>query len=197
MEKRLSRKGILQLKITLRDVRPPIWRRILIASETTLATLHDVVQVAMGWHDSHLHGFVAGGQAYAPPDSDFGFGPFDEKDENKARLHQVLPEVKSRLLYEYDFGDSWEHVIVLEAILPRDPKGFYPRLVAGRRACPPEDCGGSHGYQNLLAVRADPSHPDHEEMADWLDKEFDPEALDLAALNALLQEMTRGRRRVP
>jgi hypothetical protein len=174
---------IYQLKVTLVGLRPPIWRRILVKADTTLAGLHDVLQVAMGWTDSHLHQYVADGDYYGVPDPAF----FDEvEDERKVRLNQILLGPRDRLTYEYDFGDSWTHQILLEKILPPEPGARYPKIVAGKRACPPEDVGGIFGYAEFLDAIQDPSHPEHEEYMDWTGDGFDPEAFDLEEANRQL-----------
>ncbi|MBK5250250.1 MAG: plasmid pRiA4b ORF-3 family protein [Actinomycetales bacterium] len=176
--------SIHQLKVSLRNVRPPVWRRLQVASDTSLGDLHVILQAAMGWEDYHLHLFSIGGETYADDRVEGGWdGP--PHDEDLARMDQVTP-VGARLRYEYDFGDRWEHDIVVEKVLPPEPTVTYPRCLAGRRACPPEDCGGPWGYANLLEAIADPKHPAHEELLEWVGAEFDPEALDTAAVNALL-----------
>jgi hypothetical protein len=176
--------SIYRLKITLRGARPPIWRRIEAPGAITLAALHDLIQAAMGWYDGHLHQFDVGGEVYGDPAILEDLGVLDERT---ARLNQVAPRVADRLRYLYDFGDDWEHVVLVEAIGSVEPGVYYPRCTAGRRACPPEDCGGVWGYAELLAAIGDPEHPEHEEMVEWLDEDFDPAAFDLAAINARLQ----------
>jgi hypothetical protein len=186
---------IYQLKVTLAGVRPPVWRRLQVSGETTLAELHRVIQAAVGWTDSHLHLFETEGGRY----SHLGWGLEDVKDEGVTRLREVAPGPKSRLYYEYDFGDSWEHEILLEKVTAREPGASYPRCVAGRRACPPEDCGGVWGYENFLEAVRDPEHPEHEETLEWAGGEFDPEAFDLEEVNRELQRLAakparKGRR---
>ena len=105
-------------------------------------------------------------------------------------LQQVVSRVKDKLIYEYDFGDSWEHELLVEKILPLEEGKRYPVCLTGKRACPPEDCGGIWGYASLLEAIRDPEHPEHEEMVDWVGGEFDPEAFDLDEVNRELQNLT-------
>jgi hypothetical protein len=129
----------------------------------------------MGWFGGHLHLFDVRGTTYGEPDPDWDD---DVLDERKVRLADVLSNVKSRMRWDYDFGDGWEHDVVVEAIGPPEPDQTYPTCVAGRRACPPEDCGGPYGYENLLRVLADPAHPDHGDLTEWAPPDFDPEEFD-------------------
>jgi hypothetical protein len=175
---------IYQLKITLKDSKPPIWRRVEVSDTVTLAQLHQIIQAAMGWYDSHLHQFTLGRVHYGVPDPD----DFEEvRDERRVRLNQILTGPKQNLMYEYDFGDGWEHVVLLEKVLSPDHGVVSPRCTAGKRACPPEDCGGVWGYESFLDAIRDPAHPDHEEMLEWVGGEFDPELFDLAEVNKALR----------
>ena len=157
-------------------------------SDLKLGAFHDVIQVAMGWTDSHLHQFIANKVFYGIPDDDFGL---EMEDESKYKLSQLLKKEKDSLIYEYDFGDSWEHKILLEKILPFDTKIALPVCIKGKRACPPEDCGGIWGYEELLETISDPKHPEHEDMLEWLGGEFDPEEFDLEEINGDLAEYCR------
>lgn len=174
---------IYRIKVTLRHVAPPVWRRIEIPADTTLGKLHRMLQAAMGWTDAHLHAYRVGETRYGIPDPDF---PADETvNERNVRLDRIAGE-GGRLIYEYDFGDGWDHEIKIEKAFPAEPAMRYPRCVAGARACPPEDCGGPPGYERLLAVLADPKHAEHEEMLEWAGGPFDPETFDLDAVNRAL-----------
>jgi hypothetical protein len=179
--------SVYQLKVTLRDSKPPIWRRIQVTSDIRLSTLHQVLQVVMGWEDAHLHQFMAHGFYYGTPHPDFGF---EVKNEQHVSLQQVVSRAKDKLIYEYDFGDSWEHELLVEKILPLEAGQPYPVCLTGKRACPPEDCGGIWGYASLLEAIRDPEHPEHEEMVDWVGGELDPEAFDLDEVNRELQNLT-------
>ena len=139
----------------------------------------------MGWEGAHLHQFVAGGVLYGSRDEDFSM-EMEVEDENKCTLHQVLKTAKNAMIYEYDFGDSWEHKLVLEKILPYNKEQRFPYCMAGKRACPPEDCGGVWGYQEMLDLLKHSEDPEYEEKMEWLGGEFDPEAFDVAELNAEL-----------
>lgn len=174
---------IFQLKIQLLGVRPPVWRRVLVPGEITLAELHDVIQTAMGWSDSHLHAFEVGETRYAVPDPDWGVD--DIEDESRAKLFRVAEEC-GRLRYSYDFGDGWEHDVTVEKVLDPRPGTPYPSCIAGRCACPPEDVGGSWGYQAFLVAVNDPSYEYHEHWAEWAGGSFDPPAFAVAAVDAAL-----------
>ncbi len=179
-------KTVYQLKVTLQYIDPPIWRRLLVPSNVPLAKLHKIIQRAMGWTDSHLHQFMVGKQVYGTADSDgFGMGP-KVLSERSHTLEQVAFRVRMKLLYEYDFGDSWLHEVLVEKALPADPAARYPVCLDGARACPPEDCGGPPGYENLLLVLSDPRHPEHDETKEWVGGSYDPEALDLVKINKAL-----------
>lgn len=178
---------VYQMKVTLKQSRPPIWRRIQIADNTTLAKLHRVLQIVMGWYDCHLHQFVIGGAYFGVPDREFAdFGP-PMMSEGNVRLHQVVVNPKMRFTYEYDFGDDWGHAILVEKILEPNPTAHYPVCLAGARCCPPEDCGGIWGYGELLQALQDPNHEQHEELVEWVGGEFDPERFDLEAINRRLK----------
>jgi hypothetical protein len=176
---------IYQIKVTLKGSQPPIWRRIQVRSDITLAKLHDVLQVVMGWYDAHLHQFIVGGTYYGVPHPDY-FGEME--DERRVRLYQVATGEKSKFIYEYDFGDSWEHVLVVEKVLEPEPGQVYPVCIKGKRACPPEDVGGVWGYLHFLEAMQDPDHPEHQDYVDWIGEEFDAEEFDLEVVNEMLRE---------
>ena len=179
---------IYQIKISLIGAKPPIWRTVLVPGDIGLADFHEVIQATMGWTNSHLHQLIANQVFYGIPDDDF---ELEMEDENQYKLSQLLTKEKESLVYEYDFGDSWEHKISLEKILPSDPKIALPVCLKGKRACPPEDCGGIWGYEELLQTISNPKHPDHKEMLEWLGGEFDPEEFDLEEINEDLEEYCR------
>lgn len=186
---RAAQSQVYQLKVSLSGAKPPIWRRLLVPSAVSLAQLHRILQLAMGWTDSHLHQFEVHGQFYGVPNPEFGK---DIKNEARVRLADVLMREKDSMMYEYDFGDGWEHKIVLEKILEHSEAGAAPRCIGGARACPPEDCGGIWGYMDILAALRDPSHESHEEIREWFDDDFDPEHFDVGETDALLAPW-RGR----
>jgi hypothetical protein len=173
------------LKVTLTGVRPPVWRRLEVPADLTLAQLHRVLQAAMGWTDSHLHMFMHDGVAYGDSRRDLDLGCLNEKT---TRLSDLLWEPKDWMEYEYDFGDGWRHRIVLESsrgVAEWQP----PRLLAGKRACPPEDVGGLGGYEDFCEAMAQPAHPEHQALVEWHGRPFDPNAFDLEAASAALAKL--------
>lgn len=186
--KQSKAKTIYQLKVTLKGCRPPIWRRIQVDSNATLRHLHWVIQFSMGWTNSHLHSFDIHGVEYGEPMPEFGFDGDEEiRDEQTVKLNKIVPTEKFKFSYLYDFGDSWEHEILVEKILEADPEAEYPICIKGKRACPPEDCGGVWGYQEFLIAIQDSEHPEHEEMLEWVGGFFDPEDAELDEVNYQLK----------
>lgn len=183
-ERKSSGTEIYQIKVTLLRTAPPIWRRLLVPSDFTLSSLHDLLQLAMGWTDSHLHEFLFRGQHYGPTHPERGVA--EAIDERKVRLNQLLARLGAKIVYTYDFGDGWEHGIVLEKGLPVEPNMAYPRCTGGRGACPPEDCGGIGGFYNLLEALQNPRHPQHEELLEWVGEEYDPKKFSIEAINRIL-----------
>lgn len=180
---------IYLLKVTLLGTRPPIWRQLLVPAELTLAQLHDVLQVAMGWQECHLHEFRAGGRHFGRPDPEDRAMGMHVEDERRVRLSSVFPKIRAKIIYAYDFGDSWEHSIVLQKCLPAAPNIAYPICMDGQLACPPEDCGGIGGFYNLLDALKDPRHEQHEELKDWVGDDYDPEAFSIEAVNQILTRL--------
>lgn len=179
---------LYQLKITLKWSKPPIWRRILVRQNMRLDRLHTVIQCVMPWTNSHLHRFVVGSVYYGVPDPESAIA--DVLNEKRYTLADLAPALKSNFIYEYDFGDGWAHEVVVEKVLPPDAEFKHPVCLAGAKACPPEDCGGMGGYYNLLAALANPKHPDHEHLTEWLGGEpWDPERFDLAETNEYLKRL--------
>ena len=178
-------KKVYQFKITLRGIRPPIWRRIQVPANYTFWDLHVAIQDAMGWFDSHLHafevvnpktGFV---EEIGIPDEDFDWGDRRTIAGWKRKISRYFNEENAKARYVYDFGDDWVHTVTLEKILPSDKDARYPQCIAGKRACPPEDCGGIWGYEELLEIISNPEHEQYEEMIEWLgDEDFDPDYFD-------------------
>ena len=179
---------IYQLKITLRGVsKPPVWRRVAVPAALTLDLLHEVIQQVMGWEDGHMHVFSTPVRDYGIPDAELGHA-----DESKVTLAGLLVLPRATMRYIYDFGDDWEHDIVLEKVLPPDP-AVGVSCLAGKGACPPEDCGGAWGYASLKEVLADPGHKEHEDLLDWLGLDsaagFDPARFSLDEVNAGLSRL--------
>lgn len=182
---------IYQIKVTLEDSKPPIWRRLLVRSDITLADLHRIIQAAMGWWGYHLHQFIVGRTYFGEPHPDY-YDYVDMHDERDVTLRQIAPGEKFKFRYEYDFGDSWLHQVLVEKVLPPEPGRFYPVCIKGRRACPPEDVGGIWGYCGFLEAIRDPNHPEHEDYLEWIGGEFDPEAFDLDEVNQALRALGQG-----
>ena len=183
-------RNIHRLKITLRGTRPAIWRRIEVPSDITLSRLHAAIQAAFGWEDSHLWAFETPDARYGIRDADL-----DIRSAAGRKLSAVADWPGDRFRYEYDFGDSWEHDIVVEAVQPAESGVAYPRCTGGRRACPPEDSGGVWGYSELLNVLANPRHEDHRQMLSWLGLEsaadFDPDRFDPAVASRYLARLAK------
>ena len=175
--------SLLQIKITLKGIRPPIWRRFLVPEGLSLSDLHDVIQKVMGWWNSHLHQFVYRKKRYGMPDPDWDFDRII--DDSTVALKDLSLSPKDKILYEYDFGDGWEHELRVEKILPAEGR-LSPVCLKGARACPPEDCGGPWGYENLLEVLKNPEDEAYASWKEWLPKNFDPEHFDLDGINSRL-----------
>ena len=191
----------LRVRIDLTGTRPPLWRRLELASDLFLHEVHEIVQAAFGWTDYHLHQFASGPRQYGI-EREYYLCPFsvDEGDEGvpeeEVRLDEVLVDVGDKLFYEYDFGDDWQHVIRLEAVLARESSAPRAICTGGRRPGPPEDCGGIDGYE-LLVAATDPNHPDHAtaraECANTYGPDADPDAwaptpFDIDEINRTLSE---------
>jgi hypothetical protein len=175
---------VFQLRISLLVIEPPIWRRILVPPDLPLPRLHRVIQISMGWTDTHLYQFKVGKVWYGEPGDEYETGLVDHR---RIPLNQILPKGGATCIYEYDLGDGWEHLIELEDVVPAESvTSPLPRCLAGERACPVEDIGGTHGYAELLDALRDPSHEEHEDYLDWFGEDFDPEAFDLDGVNRRL-----------
>jgi hypothetical protein len=171
-----------QFKITLVESRPPIWRRIQV-KDCTLDKLHEHVQTAMGWTNSHLHDFKVGDHLYGDPMLlQENFEELGYEDSTTAKVSDILPKTgkRFRFQYKYDFGDSWDHEVLFEGVVRAEPKAKYPLCLEGAGACPPEDCGGVWGYDDFVEAVRNPDNEQHEEMLDWVGGRFDPEAFDPA-----------------
>lgn len=182
---------IYQIKVTLKDFKLPIWRRIQVRSDATLGELHVIIQMAMGWTNSHPHHFIVGKlpnlRFIGAPVPYEGGDPMDEENEDEIVISKVLSATKTKMTYEYDFGDSWEHEVALESIVEARAGVHYPRCIAGENACPPEDVGGVWGYADFLQAINNPEHREHKSFLEWVGGEFDPEEFDLGAVNKRLK----------
>ena len=187
-------RALYQLKITLQDIQPVIWRRVQVWEDTTLAQLHEILQVVMNWQDYHLHEFTIGRCLFSVPNPDDDMYERKVVDERRQRLCQVVTQVGTQFVYLYDFGDCWRHDLLLEAILLPEPVAQYPRCIAGERQTPPEDVGGTLGYEEYLEALADPQHDAHEDMLQWRGP-FDPAAFPLDAVNEQLRKRSRASRK--
>lgn len=175
-----SHREVVQLKVTLAEIEPPIWRRLLVPVDYTLTRLHRVIQIAFGWQDYHLHSFHIHGEDYAPPDQENEPGTRSEK----VAMKKLGLRLKTKIKYEYDFGDSWEHQILVEGHLLLEEPAGVPVCLGGQRACPPEDCGGVGGYQEMLDAFQDPDNPRCDQFKQWLGMEaWDAEAFHLDQVN--------------
>ncbi len=174
---------LLQLKITLRDSKPPIWRRILVKENINFHKLHEIIQVVMGWQNYHLYDFIVNDQRFSLPNHDF---EEDVLSSKKFKL-SILNE-KQKMDYTYDFGDCWEHNIIVEKVLSSDTGFLYPICLKGSLSTPPEDCGGISGYYHLLQVKNNKDHPHYkEQIANWLGEDFNPKFFDLQTINNQLK----------
>jgi hypothetical protein len=181
----------MQLHVELRDVSPAIWRRLVVSAEVTLDVLHDILQAAFGWTNSHLHDFQVG-------DVRFGTADAEEEllvvDEAAAPIGAVARE-GTVFLYRYDYGDDWKHSITVESVSEPGPDPAVGECLAGARACPPEDCGGPPGYEDLLRVLADPTDAEYRDVKTWVGPRFDPERFDLDKVNKKLGTIARRLRK--
>lgn len=187
-----ARHDFCVLRIELEEVEPPVWRSLIIPKSASLGWLHAVIQVAMGWTNSHLHQFRLGDQTFSDPR--FNLNEFEGDppvtDEKTVTVGQFLTGQIPALVYEYDFGDSWSHLLTFRPL----NEGEYPienRAVCleGRRACPPEDCGGSPGYEDFLEAIGDKRHPEHDAMKRWIGRPYDPEAFEVDKVNRCLAKL--------
>lgn len=179
---------LYQFKITLIDSQPPVWRRIQV-KDCTLDKLHERIQTAMGWTNSHLHQFKIKGICYGDPDLlEDGSDNDHLLDSTRTKISEIIPKSgkRFRFLYEYDFGDGWIHEVLFEGCLNADKGQRYPICVEGERACPPENVGGVWGYLDFLKALADPEHEQHDEFIKWAGP-FDPEVFDAGKATKAMQ----------
>jgi hypothetical protein len=192
-----SPRYIYQLRVALRYIQPPIWRRVLVPDNWPLGNLHPVLVVVMGWGGYHLHAFRFGGgfnpTEYSTHQMVMECGP-RVLDEDQVLLGSLIHRKGQTFSYEYDFGDSWQHEVKVEKILPYDPGMALPVCVAGARACPPEDCGSFPGYTNVLRVLKQAETPEDRDLRKWVGH-YDPEHFDLEAVNGRLQPRSAKRSR--
>jgi len=179
------------LRITLVDVKPAVWRELLVPSKIRLDWLHLVIQIAMGWDNTHMHEFIVGtlrdGRRFGwpNPDDDPLFGLPATENESKFTLAQIAPAKGNKFRYWYDFGDDWYHLVSVKGVVAAGPHQL-PLCIRAARACPPEDCGGPWGYAELLKALSDPRHPKHADMQDWIGDDFDSELVEMDEINTAL-----------
>jgi len=179
--------SIYQIKVTLKVSKPPIWRRVLVPDSISLHQPHTILQIVMGWTNSHLHQFIIDDEYYGEPEEEDRYSE-ELKNEKRYRLNQFVARKGYKFIYEYDFGDSWEHTVHIEAILPVQKGAQYPVCLEGKRACPPEDIGGVSGYGDLLEIFSNPKHPEHDDRLEEFGDEFDPEFFDMEDANLGLRQ---------
>jgi hypothetical protein len=186
-------KWIYQLKITLVDSSPSIWRRILVEEDVLLSDLHKIIQTTMGWTNSHLHQFIKDDKFYAIryPDDDLWF-EMENVNYKGIKLNALLQFVKHSIIYEYDFGDGWLHLILLEKFIKPNISVKYPICTGGKMNCPPEDVGGISGYLRMLKILRNPNHHEYESYITWLGKKFDYKKFDIDKVNKLLTKRNFG-----
>jgi hypothetical protein len=187
------RDPVARLAITLDEVKPPVRRRVEVPLAIRLDRLHRVFQIVMGWQDYHLYEFRVGRDiAYGVPDPGWDSSP---RPANKTTLASLLAQTRNKTFkYVYDFGDDWQHTVKLEAFAAPEPQTTYPRLVSAKGRCPPEDVGGPWGYAEYLEAMADPKHERHAEMVEWCGPDFDPNAVDEAAIQKRLDRLAPRRK---
>ena len=178
--------ALLQLKLTLVDAEPLIWRRLLVTNRISLKRLHESIQAVAGWNDQHQHEFIIGEKRYGQPALR---EVVPVENEALVRLHSLPLTTGTSFTYVYDFGDHWEIAVKVEQVLPPDPGAPFAFLIEGARAFPPEDSGGVAEYENLLAALSDPTDPEHDECRQWAGEGFDPERLELGAANERLRTL--------
>lgn len=181
---------VVQIKITLKHAKPPIWRRVLVKSSISFHELHYTIQMAMGWGAYHLYEFEVDKFRVGILDEETEHYQFTDLIDSKTiTLEEVLDQGAKKMKYTYDFGDNWQHEILIEKVLPPDENGFYPQCVAGKRNCPPEDCGGIPGYAYFLEVMKKKKGAEYREMKHWAGGNFDPEEFDLEETNLYLGDI--------
>lgn len=176
---------LYELHVELEDIQPRIWRKILVPGSIKLPKLHDLLQLVMGWNNAHLHSFQFGKRVFSSRPAELE--DLNMLDEGRYTLEAVLDDSLSEFVYDYDFGDSWRHLIQPKLVSKPNTEWFYPLCIAGERAAPPDDVGGIQGYLEFLKAIGNAKHPEHEDMLIWIGGAFDPEGFDLNALNRTLR----------
>ena len=174
----------LTFSISLEEIKPEIWRRFVVRDDITLVELHEIIQDVMGWTNSHLFSFSINRTEYTDEETvaDLGRG----KNAEKVSVRSLKLKKGDAFIYIYDFGDNWRHKLIVESVAAPDPETAYPVCLEGARSCPPEDCGSTFGYEELLNILNDPDHSEHEYMKEWTGEYFDPEEFDVELTNYIL-----------
>lgn len=185
---------VVNLKVSLKGTKPPVWRRLEVPASLHLGQLHAVINVAMGWLDYHLHEFEIDGALYGIPDDelDWPSGPSPVYPEENVRIGEIARMGIERFVYRYDFGDDWTHTVTVEGFGPAEAGAFYPRCTGGRRNAVPEDCGGTMGFAEFLEAMADPEHPEHHDLRSWYGGDYDPAEFDAIEVSDLLRLAATG-----
>ena len=181
-----SQDKIYQIKVGLLETNPIVWRRFLVPSSVTLHRLHLILQCVMGWGNYHLYRFQHGKNEYGEPDPENELYELSFINSSRTKLGDIVTAERSLFLYEYDFGDRWEHHLLVERISEREDNKRYPLCLDGENACPPEDCGGPYGYAETLKIIQNPAHEEYNSTKTWLGEGFNPEKFDIALVNRRL-----------
>ena len=187
----MNMEDIIQLRVFIHELKPVIWRRLRVEKETTLFELHHIIQIAFGWQNYHLfefehHGFIFGEINAVVPEANENL-----IDSRTTSLESLFVDTRELLRYTYDFGDNWLHYVVVERFIPREKNGVYPYCMSGKNACPPEDCGGIKGYDNLLKALTNKQHPEYQEYKNWVGKGFSPDKFELEKVNNQLLQLDK------
>jgi hypothetical protein len=180
--------SIYKLRINLIDSLPPVWRNFYVKSDIVLSDLHHIIQIVMGWDSTHMNQFIHNQTFYGMPD------PYDELetiDYRNIKLEDLLSKEGDQMIYEYDFGDNWEHRLTLKGVITDTNFPQIPYCEKGEKACPPEDCGGIPGYENLIRILSNTKNQEYEDMIMWLGREYDPNEFNLSIINSKLDSHTK------
>jgi hypothetical protein len=184
---------IIQLKVSLLNSNPSIWREVQVNRDTTFFELHHIIQITMGWLNYHLYEFNLEGYRISEVSEDFrfaGFGSNEVINSRDIKLKDVITAQGDKINYEYDFGDGWQHQIIVESFVKCD-RGEYPVCIGGEMRCPPEDCGGIFSFYEYLAILNNKKHPEHNDMVRWFPKKYDPAIFDIEKANKQLQKLDK------
>ncbi len=184
---------IIQLKITIQGTKPPVWRQIQVEKSITFSQLHTILLIVMGWDGGHLYEFLVDGIRISEPSSDDEGWGGGIHDSSKIKLDSLISDSKTKIVYTYDFGDDWEHKIVLEGYHNKDETQYYPVCIDGKQCCPPEDCGGIYAFSELLKTLKNKNHPDYDDTLEWVGEDYDSEKFDIVKVNKNLRQLNSGK----